>query len=430
MATTDGAHLKPFGALEQYSSACPWAIFPRKKLDVTYADVLAGVRSCLTLSEEQRAEYEDLITRRWDPTGASMVCLSIRTGFDLLLQTLKLPKGSEVICSAITIPDMIYLIRYHELVPVPVDIDMDTLAIKKDLLQGALTKNTRAILIAHVFGSRYSMDPIVQFAEENNLLVIEDCAQAFAGHEYHGDERVDVSMFSFGTIKTATAFGGALIRVRNGTILEEMKRRESRYQSRSTGFFLKRLLKYGVLHGLSTPAIYGISLHACWAVGADHDKIITSAIRGFSGGELVSLLRNRPSMPLLGLLHRRLTMVDDPYINLRRLKSNQLMQALKTTPNAKVPGTKAEHHYYWLFPVIVPSPKTVVKLMNEQGFDVTSGATQLAFIPSPHGEESDPETAKYIMQNLVYLPVTPEMPDWALKKMVRCLQDALLKSNL
>lgn len=40
-----------------------------------------------------------------------------------------------------------------------------------------------------------------------------------------------------------------------------------RYPSRTNVFFFKRLVKYGFLHGLSTPAIYGLFLHACRAVG-------------------------------------------------------------------------------------------------------------------------------------------------------------------
>lgn len=54
------------------------------------------------------------------------------------------------------------------------------------------------------------------------------------------------------------------------------------------------------------------------ALIANHDQVITSAIRGFSGGELVSLLQFRPSVALLGLLYHRLSTVDDPYINLRK----------------------------------------------------------------------------------------------------------------
>ncbi|KAF1776604.1 Pyridoxal phosphate-dependent transferase [Phytophthora cactorum] len=414
---TSPASLKPFGQLESLSASAPWAIFPRKKLDVTYGDIGAGLAACLQLREHQRQEYEQQITNLWDPSGHAMVTLSIRTGFDLLLQTLKLPAGSEVLCSAITIPDMIYVLRYHGLVPVPVDLDPETLA------------KTRMLLIAHIFGSRFPLDEALGVARSNNLLVVEDCAQAFMGMQYTGEHRADVSMFSFGTIKTATSFGGAIIHVKNSAVLEEMHRREKRYPCRTNLFFFKRLVKYGVLHGISTPAIYGLFLHACRAVGADHDKVITSVIRGFSGGELVSLIQYRPSMALLGLMHRRLTCMDEQYVLLRKSKSEQLANAIKDLPNVSIPGHLAEKHYYWLFPVCVPSPQDVVSYMNKQGFDVTSGATQLTYVPSPLGQDHDPVHAKHIMTSLVYLPVTPETPDWAIEKMMSCFRNAIQSSS-
>lgn len=205
-------------------------------------------------------------------------------------------------------------------------------------------QNTRMVLVAHIFGTLLPLDDVLETAREHGLLVVEDCAQAFASRDrYTGDSRADVSMFSFGTIKTATSFGGALLRVKDTAVLEEMKRRERRYPARTNVFFFKRLVKYGFLHGLSTPAIYGLFMHACRAVGgivicsgrssigcgclmihcfrtasADHDKVITSAIRGFSGGELVSLIQYRPSMALLGLLLRRLTVDTEAYVTLRK----------------------------------------------------------------------------------------------------------------
>lgn len=60
--------------------------------------------------------------------------IAYSTGFELLLQTLQLPRGSLVLCSAITIPDMLYILRYHGLVPVPVDLSPETLAMDIDVL--------------------------------------------------------------------------------------------------------------------------------------------------------------------------------------------------------------------------------------------------------------------------------------------------------
>jgi perosamine synthetase len=59
-------------------------------------------------------------------------------------------------------------------------------------------------------------------------MLLKDCAQAFSGLSFRGSSHADISMFSFGTIKTSTAFGGALVEVQNSAIRIEMKRREER----------------------------------------------------------------------------------------------------------------------------------------------------------------------------------------------------------
>ena len=58
----------------------------------------------------------------------------------MFLRLMNWPPGSEIICSAITIPDMIYLIRYHNLVPVPIDLDPKTCAVDVSLLPGLMNQ--------------------------------------------------------------------------------------------------------------------------------------------------------------------------------------------------------------------------------------------------------------------------------------------------
>ncbi|RQM13498.1 hypothetical protein DD237_003783 [Peronospora effusa] len=481
-SSSSSIRLKPFGQLESLSASAPWAIFPRKKLDVTYRDIGAGLAACLQLRERQRSEYEQKITKLWNSTGQTVVTLSIRyymnglnanmtendliTAFDLLLQTLKLPVGSEVLCSAITIPDMMYVLRYHALVPVPVDVDPKTLAVNVKLLKEAVTDKTKMIVIAHIFGSRCPLDEVLEVARNHDLLVVEDCAQAFMGMQYTGENRADVSMFSFGTIKTATSFGGAVIHVKNPVVLEEMRRRERRYPCHTNVSFFKKLMKYGVLHGISTPALYGLFIHACRAVGgvtinrccwciniADHDKVITSAIRGFSGGELVSLIQYRPSMALLGLMHHRLTCIDEQYIRLRKSKSEQLATAIKDLPNVfvrfRVTMLRSTTIGCSLF-VFRPRKKFGFRLLSTDHVGVLERVlTSLPVLRSwltcqgtivgsilftfSLGRDHDPVHAKNIMAryfySLVYLPVTPETPEWAIERMTCCLRDALRSSS-
>ena len=153
-----------------------------------------------------------------------LVCFSVRSGLDLLLGALDEEPGGEVIVSAVTHPDMVRLIEGHGLRAVPLDLVPSTLEPRIELLEAALSPRTRAVMVAQLFGGRFDLSPIAAFARRHGLLLIEDCAQAFRGPEDTGDPLADVSMFSFGSIKTTTAVGGAVLRVRNPDLLAAMRR--------------------------------------------------------------------------------------------------------------------------------------------------------------------------------------------------------------
>jgi len=186
----------------------------RKRLDIGWADLACGLMYCAAPLSRRR--LAGAIESEWSADGSALVCLSVRSGFDLLLETLDWPDGSEVLISAVTIQDMVRIIEHHGLTAVPVDIDWDSLLPGVEHVRQALTPATRAIVVAHLFGSRTRLNHLAELAAERGLLLIEDCAQAYGGHEYRGDPRADASLFSFGPIKTATALGGAVMVLRHG----------------------------------------------------------------------------------------------------------------------------------------------------------------------------------------------------------------------
>ena len=96
-----------------------------------------------------------------------------RTGFDLLFQALRFPKGSEVICSAVTIKDMVKIVQHHGMTPIAVDLDMHTLEPDMNLLRKAFTPNTKMMVIAHVFGSRCNLDAIAEECSKRGVLLVE-----------------------------------------------------------------------------------------------------------------------------------------------------------------------------------------------------------------------------------------------------------------
>src|SRR3546814_12368479 len=81
------------------------------------------------------------------------------------------------------------------------------------LIERASGPNTRAIVVAHLFGARLDLDPVIELAHSKGLVVFEDCAQAFDGQAYKGHPESEMAMFSFGPLTTASTLGGELIRV-------------------------------------------------------------------------------------------------------------------------------------------------------------------------------------------------------------------------
>jgi dTDP-4-amino-4,6-dideoxygalactose transaminase len=106
---------------------------------------------------------------------------------------------------------MVAVIEHHGLVAVPIDLDPASCAVNLDALVAAITPRTRAVVVAHLFGSRMRMDAVVELAQRHSLFLLEDCAQAFAADAYRGHAGSDVTLFSFGTIKTATAISVFMI---------------------------------------------------------------------------------------------------------------------------------------------------------------------------------------------------------------------------
>jgi dTDP-4-amino-4,6-dideoxygalactose transaminase len=104
---------------------------------------------------------------------------------------------------------MARIVSEHQYVPVPVDVSVVTLSPDVEQIKIRTTKRTRAILVAHLFGSRIKLDAISEIARANNLQLWEDVAQGFDGVELHPDNLADISFYSFGMIKTRTALGGA-----------------------------------------------------------------------------------------------------------------------------------------------------------------------------------------------------------------------------
>ena len=96
----------------------------------------------------------------------------------LAFEALALPERSEVIMPANAYIASIFSVIRVGLKPVLVDPDINTCLLSPDSIEQHITKKTKAILPVHLYGLPCEIDRIMQIASDNNLYVVEDCAQA------------------------------------------------------------------------------------------------------------------------------------------------------------------------------------------------------------------------------------------------------------
>jgi len=115
----------------------------------------------------------------------------------IALMGLGLKPGDEVIVPAFTYIAAIEVIALMGMTPVLVDVHEDTFNMNETLIEQAITKRTKAIVVVHLFGQCSDMEPIMQLAKKYNLYVVEDNAQSI-GATYKS---------SNGTVKQAGTIG-------------------------------------------------------------------------------------------------------------------------------------------------------------------------------------------------------------------------------
>jgi len=137
--------------------------------------------------------------------------VGVASGLDALILAINafdFPKNSEIIVPSNTYIATILAIIRNGFKPVLVEPDIKTYNIDSDKIEEKITKNTKAIVVVHLYGQPCDMDNIIKIANKYHLQIIEDCAQAH-GAMYKGQKvgSFGVGCFSFYPTKNLGALG-------------------------------------------------------------------------------------------------------------------------------------------------------------------------------------------------------------------------------
>ena len=209
-------------------------------MDVPFLNLQAGYLELKTAIDEgilnvlEGGQYiggsaVDSFEDQWARYCGVKHAVSVGSGLDALaisLESLGVGPGDEVIVPSHTFIATWLAVSAIGATVIPVKVDIETCNIEPCALHAALSSKTKCIIPVHLYGCPADLGPIVRFAEDHGLYVIEDAAQSH-GARYQG-ERIgghsDLVSWSFYPGKNLGAFGdGGCITTNSSELADKIR---------------------------------------------------------------------------------------------------------------------------------------------------------------------------------------------------------------
>ena len=176
-----------------------------------------------------QGEYVEAFEERWATFVGTDHAVAVTNGtvaIQLALNALGLEPGDEVILPSLTFGSTATAVVHQGGVPVFADIDRELYTLDHRDLERCLSDRTVAVMPVHLYGHPAEMDEIRAFADDHDLHVVEDAAQAH-GARYRGDvvgSIGDVGCFSFYATKNITSGEGGMVTTDDDEVAARLRR--------------------------------------------------------------------------------------------------------------------------------------------------------------------------------------------------------------
>jgi dTDP-4-amino-4,6-dideoxygalactose transaminase len=190
-------------------------------------EIFGAVQKVITSGRYILGEEVEFFEKEFSDYLDASFCVATASGTDALVLALKavgIGPGDEVLTVSHTAVATVAAIEQISAKPVFTDIDPETRCLDPTQLPALISPKTRAIVPVHIYGQPAPMNEIMQIAADNNLKIVEDCAQAH-GAEINANKVGtfgDAAAFSFYPTKNLGALGDGGAVVTNSPEIAEM----------------------------------------------------------------------------------------------------------------------------------------------------------------------------------------------------------------
>lgn len=318
------------------------------------------------------------------------------SALDIAVQSLELPKGTEVITTPFTFAATSNALLYNGLVPVYADITKDTRNIDPIDIRKKITKNTRAIIFVDYAGQPCDIAEIREICNDNNLFMIEDACHAL-GAQYRGKKigsLADMTIFSFHPVKLITTGEGGMVTTNDSSRADTLQLLRS--------------------HGIDKTAHQLSETGAPWAY------------------DMVTLGRNYRITDIQAALGISQVKKIDMFVQKRTQLSRLYQELLQDIPQIEVPMTRNDVTHAWhIYTILLSGVKrdAVFSFLKSHNIGVN-----LHYIPTYHfsyyqkNHHQNPNrfpVTEDIFRRIITLPLYPGLREEDVVYIVETLKNAV-----
>lgn len=297
------------------------------------------------------------------PSSQVFLFNSGRSGLQLILKSLKLPKDSEIIVQAFTCSAVVNPILINHLKPVYTDIKLESFNLNHHQLNKLVTPKTKAVIVQHTFGTPANLKAIRSFTNKHNLVLIEDCAHSLGA--YYQNKLLgsfgDVTLLSFGRDKViSSVFGGAIL-VNNPKLIPSLKKLYSKLKYPNIFWTIQQLLHSPI--SCLAKKTYHLQLGKLILFLSQKSGLISLAIYRQEKIHLTpTVFPAKLPDPLAHLALNQLKKLDR--FNLHRRRIAQLYQQKITNPELKKPKF-SKNSIYLRYNLLLPNSQALFNYLKK-----------------------------------------------------------------